>query len=318
MINSIRCYILPFLIAVVCFSYPLFAIAYEANVGDRAANLKGFDIVSHQPIELDEYLGKWVIIEFWATWCGPCLDELLYMFEIADPLVEAGNLHVITISADTSETLTILSRAIREHRITYPVIYDGGVYDMEGGGLPIPAIEWGVECFPSSFLINPQGVIVANNLRGESLAEILDFCINNERPLVGLRGSQIQNDDGSISVIAEVMNCGREDVAVSLYAYQIRYFWGDDNIVYDEEIIYADQLYDSAVVRFDEFSDSTHEFNLPADVNLYILDCFLYATVPGSEYIGGGDRSGIEFMYNCESMLLFHTDYVDGKYIIQP
>jgi hypothetical protein len=44
------------------------ALAYSANVGDRAANFKGFDIVNRQVVELDDYLGQWVFVEHWATW----------------------------------------------------------------------------------------------------------------------------------------------------------------------------------------------------------------------------------------------------------
>ncbi|MCH7472016.1 TlpA family protein disulfide reductase [bacterium] len=299
-----------------CCFCPIAAWAYKANPGARAANFKGYDIVNHRSIELEDYLGKWVLVEFWASWCGPCIHELPNMIEQTTPYVEAGELAVITVSVDEASYLGDLKKAIRKHNIPYPVIYDGGAADNESGWNTIPAMEWGVGGIPASYLINPQGVIVATELRGSMLADTLDFYIHGNRPVMGLSGHHRVHDDGSVSIYAEVYNPGRGDVEVELYTYQDRMIWDELAGSYVWDTIYADELIESATVSFYDFSETTHEFLLPADENLYMLIYYLKAIVPGSESIGDVNDPGIRLFYNGDSMLLLDVENVNGKYII--
>jgi peroxiredoxin len=201
------------------------SFAYDAEVGNRAADFTGFDIVNRESIQLEDFLGQWVFMEFWATWCGPCMRELPNMLEQTRPFVDSDQLKVITINGDPPELRQDLWQDIRKYNITYPVIHDGGIYDPMDWNRPIVAVEWGVHVWPSSFLNNPQGVIVANNLRGDKLGAALGFFLSSQPPILGLRGNAELNDDGSVSVYAYVMNASRQDVKLRMRAFIEKLLW---------------------------------------------------------------------------------------------
>ena len=286
--------------------------AYDACVGDRAANFKGYDIVNHETIELDDYLGQWVLIDHWATWCGPCVGELPNIIEQTRPYVRDGRLKVITVSSDTAEDLPKLKRTIRKHRLPYPVIFDGGVYDPEERGRALPAVEWNVNGWPATFLINPQGVIVANNIRGEDLAEILDYYLNGQVPVISLRGCARENADRSISLLAEVGNTSREPVRITAYLYSADWTWDEDYIVINEESGF-EEIPGEVLVSFDDFCESVAEIVLPADEAIDYYAFWLEATVPGTEHIGPADYPGIRFEVRTNNILLVEDFYYDEQ-----
>jgi len=294
-------------------AFPVAARAYKANVGDRAAPFKGYDIVHHRSIDLEDYLGRWVFVDFWASWCGPCMHELPSMIKQTASYVQSGKLAVVTVSLDDSFSLLDLKKAIKRYRMPYPVIF-GGPDDSEAGWDTIPAREWGVKSVPASYLIDPQGVIVANEIRGDKLAETLDFYIHGGHPILGLRGSQVLHDDGSISIFAEVMNPGREDVKVELHTYDIKMIWDDQAKTYKDVSTY--DLIDSASLAFDDFCESTHEFVLAANDSRYVFVPYLEVTVPNSEHIGDANDPGIRMEWRGDEFMLLDVERVNDKYII--
>jgi peroxiredoxin len=299
-----------------CCFYPVAALAYRAEVGDRAANFKGYDIVHHRAVQLDDYFGKWVLVEYWATWCYPCMYELPNMIAQTAPYVAVGDLNVITVNVDDASALRDVKKVLRKYRMPYPVIYDGGEAENPEGFGTIPAMEWGVKCIPASFLIDPRGVIVATEIRGPKLAPTLDFYLHGDRPIMGLRGHHFVHPDGAISVYAEVMSPTREDVRVELYTYQVRLLWNEQAGNYKEDVTYADELTQSALVSIGEFGETTYEFQLPPDKDLYLFIYLLKALVPGSESIGDANDRGIKLCYDGDAVTLLDVENVDGKYVI--
>jgi cytochrome c biogenesis protein CcmG, thiol:disulfide interchange protein DsbE len=142
------------------FSLPLAAqtATHGARVGHAAPNFSRPGL-SHQKIVLSSYRGKVVLLNFWATWCEPCLMEMPTFVEWQNQY-GSGNFQVIGISMDDAapEVIATVSRL----KLNYPVLmgdeYLGAAY---GGVLGLPV----------TFLIGRDGKIQAR-YQGASLTRI--------------------------------------------------------------------------------------------------------------------------------------------------
>ncbi len=98
---------------------------------------------------LQDYRGKWVLVNFWATWCPPCLQEVPDLISLHEAH-KAIDLVVIGVALDSSEKS--VKEFVAKQHISYPVVF--GDYDM--------AEQVGeVEALPTSYLYNPQGKLVS-------------------------------------------------------------------------------------------------------------------------------------------------------------
>ena len=98
---------------------------------------------------LEDYRGKWVLVNFWASWCAPCRDE--------SPALEAlqkryGGENFTVLGIGTRDLTDDGLAFIREFGLSYPQLRDG-----DGA----QAREWGTTGVPESFLIDPDGVLRA-------------------------------------------------------------------------------------------------------------------------------------------------------------
>lgn len=142
----------------------VFARASAANQVDFA--LPDMDGKSHK---LSDYRGKWVVVNYWATWCPPCLKELpeLEQFHLhhkdKNAMVLGVNMERITPKA--------LRRFVDEQMLSFPVLM------LE----PVAATELGkVPGMPTSFLIDPEGRVVARKT-GAVTAKIIEKLMAEHR-----------------------------------------------------------------------------------------------------------------------------------------
>ena len=117
--------------------------------GGAAAQGFEFKDMQGQSQRLSDYRGKWVLVNFWATWCPPCLEEIPDLIALHEAHKNT-DLVVIGVALDSDKD-SVVEFVAKKH-VSYPIVY--GDYKM--------ATQVGeVEALPTSFLYDPAGKLVS-------------------------------------------------------------------------------------------------------------------------------------------------------------
>ena len=118
------------------------------SVGDQAPDKTLARLGESGTGNLDSYRGKWVLVNFWASWCEPCRSEapLLERFQQANG---SGRFTVLGINLD--DTTEDASAFVDEFGLTFPQMRDGDGRELRDA--------WGMTGFPESFLVDPSGKV---------------------------------------------------------------------------------------------------------------------------------------------------------------
>ncbi|MGD2136999.1 MAG: TlpA disulfide reductase family protein [Gammaproteobacteria bacterium] len=137
---------------------PLYAEAVDFTLPD----LEG------KPVSLSDFRGKWVIVNYWATWCPPCLDEIPDLVEF----YEDNRDEVVVLGVDYEEVnADYLREFVDSHFMSYPVVR------ME----PVPVTPLGpVLGLPTTYIISPQGERMARQ-EGPVTREALEAYLARKR-----------------------------------------------------------------------------------------------------------------------------------------
>ena len=143
------------LIVLLCTS----VVHAQLRIGEFAPEIelksKGDSIV-----KLSSFKGKVVLIDFWASWCGPCRAANPYIHKLYNKYKPSG-FEVFAVSLDVNKPLWL--KAIKKDKLTYTQVIDSH------GWLSKVAESYYVDALPTNFLLDRTGKIVAINLEGKEL-----------------------------------------------------------------------------------------------------------------------------------------------------
>lgn len=114
---------------------------------------------------LKDLRGKYVLLDFWASWCGPCMAEVPNVKKVYKRFHDKG-FEILGVSLDNKQELW--TEAIKKHQLDWL-----HVSSLEGWQCPVAKL-YSVTGIPATFLLDPDGKIIATKLRGEELMETVE------------------------------------------------------------------------------------------------------------------------------------------------
>jgi peroxiredoxin len=126
------------------------------------------------PLSVSQYKDKVVLVEFWATWCVPCVAELPNILKAYNKH-HAEGFEVIGISLDFAQDEQKLKSFLKTKDIPWVQYFDGKGWQNK------LAAKYGIDQVPATFLLDRQGKIIGQDLRGEALEEALTKALTNTR-----------------------------------------------------------------------------------------------------------------------------------------
>jgi peroxiredoxin len=127
--------------------------------------------VNDKPVSLSDFHGKYVLVDFWASWCGPCRGENPNVVKAYNQY-KTKNFTVLGVSLDRPGKKEAWMAAIKADGLEWTQVSDLKFWDNDVAKL------YGIRAIPQNFLLDPSGKIIGKNLRGDDLNKKLASLFN--------------------------------------------------------------------------------------------------------------------------------------------
>lgn len=150
----------------------VFVLLFIANISIAAAQIKVGDTIpsivlknsNNRDVNTSSFKGKYVLIDFWASWCGPCRIGNKKLVKLHNE-VSSSKIEIIGISIDTDANKWL--KAIERDKIKFTQLIDPKGFEANA------ALVFGVDELPAKFLFNPEGILIAKNPTEEEIIKLI-------------------------------------------------------------------------------------------------------------------------------------------------
>ena len=159
--------------------------SFEKDAPDAGAVAPAIEATTldGKPLTLEQFKGKFVLLDFWATWCGPCIEEIPTLQAVHEEFGKDERFAMVSLSVDEKIDEPRKFQSKRQLPWTQGFL---------GGGIhgPTPG-RFGVRAIPAFVLVGPDGKIVARGMRGEAIKKSVAEAMSE---VTGGSGLGIAND----------------------------------------------------------------------------------------------------------------------------
>ena len=141
----------------------------KAELKTKPLDIK-FTAIDGTEVDLAKLRGKVVLVDFWATWCGPCVAELPNVLKAYEKLHEKG-FEIVGISLDQSKEK--LEEFVKDRGMKWPQYFDGKGWEND------MSRRFGIQSIPAMWLLNKKGMLVSTEVRGK-LEEMVEKELNEK------------------------------------------------------------------------------------------------------------------------------------------